>query len=209
MGVYTIYAGKTGAKWLQEQNVKSYRDYQPGKRLERTLSKELCASALRPGCIGAFTLRRRGSAERGLTRAIGHRIVGFILEYSFPKCNNRPVANGWIAPRPKPNTRKTPPALYFHSPSTLRNAREEEELFLRLAPRCPQHQRPGKLLTVRKTGLNKGRKFYACSLPRGNRTLSRPCEGARARVCACACLNLSHVRLILDTAVISAQHVKY
>lgn len=48
-----------------------------------------------------------------------------------------------------------------------RNAREEEELFLRLAPRCPQHQRAGKLLTVRKTGLNKGRKFYACSLPRG------------------------------------------
>ncbi|CAN0204459.1 unnamed protein product, partial [Ectocarpus sp. 8 AP-2014] len=48
-----------------------------------------------------------------------------------------------------------------------RNTREEEELFLRLAPRCPQHQRAGKLLTVRKTGLNKGRKFYACSLPRG------------------------------------------
>ena len=48
------------------------------------------------------------------------------------------------------------------------NAREEEELFVRLAPRCPQHQRAGKLLTVRKTGLNRGRKFYACSLPRGN-----------------------------------------
>lgn len=54
--------------------------------------------------------------------------------------------------------------VFVHTNS---NAREEEELFLRLAPRCPQHQRAGKLLTVKKTGLNKGRKFYACSLPRG------------------------------------------
>lgn len=59
------------------------------------------------------------------------------------------------------------PSLSMPLVCYARNAREEEELFLRLAPRCPQHQRAGKLLTVRKTGLNKGRKFYACSLPRG------------------------------------------
>jgi len=35
-------------------------------------------------------------------------------------------------------------------------------------PLCPRHQRPCKLLTVRKnTTGNKGRKFYACSLPQG------------------------------------------
>lgn len=33
---------------------------------------------------------------------------------------------------------------------------------------CPRHQRPCKLLTVKKnTSGNKGRKFYACSLPQG------------------------------------------
>jgi hypothetical protein len=35
-------------------------------------------------------------------------------------------------------------------------------------PVCPRHQRPCKLLIVKKnTSGNKGRKFYACSLPRG------------------------------------------
>ena len=35
-------------------------------------------------------------------------------------------------------------------------------------PICPRHQRPCKLLVVKKnTGGNKGRKFYVCSLPRG------------------------------------------
>jgi ATP-dependent DNA helicase Q4 len=36
------------------------------------------------------------------------------------------------------------------------------------APKCARHQRPCKLITVRKnTTGNKGRKFYACSMPRG------------------------------------------
>ena len=36
------------------------------------------------------------------------------------------------------------------------------------APKCTRHQRPCKLLTVKKTNTgNKGRKFYACSMPRG------------------------------------------
>jgi len=34
-------------------------------------------------------------------------------------------------------------------------------------PLCTGHQRPCKLLTVKKSGDNKGRKFYACPLPRG------------------------------------------
>jgi GRF zinc finger. len=35
-------------------------------------------------------------------------------------------------------------------------------------PTCPRHLRPCKLLTVKKnTSGNKGRKFYACSMPRG------------------------------------------
>lgn len=33
-------------------------------------------------------------------------------------------------------------------------------------PVCTGHQQPCKLLTVKKTGPNKGRKFYACSFPR-------------------------------------------
>lgn len=37
-----------------------------------------------------------------------------------------------------------------------------------VAPRCARHQRPCKLVVVKKTGTgNKGRKFYACSMPRG------------------------------------------
>ncbi|CAM9978884.1 unnamed protein product, partial [Discosporangium mesarthrocarpum] len=48
-----------------------------------------------------------------------------------------------------------------------RNVREEEEFLLALTPRCVKHQRRTKLLTVKKTGLNKGRRFYVCSLPRG------------------------------------------
>jgi hypothetical protein len=36
------------------------------------------------------------------------------------------------------------------------------------APQCARHQRPCKLLVVKKnTTGNKGRKFYVCSLPRG------------------------------------------
>jgi ATP-dependent DNA helicase Q4 len=34
-------------------------------------------------------------------------------------------------------------------------------------PCCGGHQRPCKLLIVKKAGANKGRKFYACSMPRG------------------------------------------
>jgi hypothetical protein len=34
-------------------------------------------------------------------------------------------------------------------------------------PLCPRHQRSTRLLTVKKSGANRGRKFYACSLPRG------------------------------------------
>ena len=34
-------------------------------------------------------------------------------------------------------------------------------------PVCTGHQQPCKLLTVKKTGANKGRKFYACPCPRG------------------------------------------
>lgn len=34
-------------------------------------------------------------------------------------------------------------------------------------PLCTGHQQPCKLLTVKKTGANKGRKFYACPFPRG------------------------------------------
>lgn len=33
-------------------------------------------------------------------------------------------------------------------------------------PKCSEHQQPCKLLTVKKSGQNKGRPFYACSLPR-------------------------------------------
>lgn len=34
-------------------------------------------------------------------------------------------------------------------------------------PRCGRHQRPCKLLTVKKNSGNKGRKFYVCASPRG------------------------------------------
>jgi hypothetical protein len=36
------------------------------------------------------------------------------------------------------------------------------------APNCARHQRPCKLIEVKKTNTgNKGRKFFACSMPRG------------------------------------------
>ena len=36
------------------------------------------------------------------------------------------------------------------------------------APKCARHQRPCKLIVVKKNATgNKGRKFYACSMPRG------------------------------------------
>ncbi len=35
------------------------------------------------------------------------------------------------------------------------------------APKCARHQLPCSLRTVKKTGGNKGRKFYSCSMPRG------------------------------------------
>jgi len=34
-------------------------------------------------------------------------------------------------------------------------------------PSCVRHSRPCKLLQVKKSGSNKGRKFYVCALPRG------------------------------------------
>jgi hypothetical protein len=36
-----------------------------------------------------------------------------------------------------------------------------------LAPKCAHHRQPGRLLNVKKAGPNKGRRFYACSFPRG------------------------------------------
>lgn len=51
---------------------------------------------------------------------------------------------------------------------SVNNPNESEETMLkRLAPKCPRHQRQAKLLTVRKSGGNKGRRFYGCSFPRG------------------------------------------
>jgi GRF zinc finger len=53
------------------------------------------------------------------------------------------------------------------SSTTAADGENEEDVLKRLAPRCPRHQRAAKLLTVRKAGGNRGRKFYGCSLPRG------------------------------------------
>ena len=36
-----------------------------------------------------------------------------------------------------------------------------------LAPRCTHHQQVTRLLKVKKSGPNKGRRFYTCSFPRG------------------------------------------
>lgn len=36
-----------------------------------------------------------------------------------------------------------------------------------LAPKCAHHRQPARLLKVKKAGPNKGRRFYACSFPRG------------------------------------------
>lgn len=36
-----------------------------------------------------------------------------------------------------------------------------------LAPKCAHHQQPSRLLRVKKSGPNKGRRFYTCSFPRG------------------------------------------
>ena len=36
-----------------------------------------------------------------------------------------------------------------------------------LAPRCTHHQQTCRLLKVKKSGPNKGRRFYSCSFPRG------------------------------------------
>jgi hypothetical protein len=48
-------------------------------------------------------------------------------------------------------------------PKTLSGASSQPE-----PPQCARHQRPCKLLTVKKTDTgNKGRKFYACGMPRG------------------------------------------
>ncbi|RYH29294.1 RecQ family ATP-dependent DNA helicase [archaeon] len=42
-------------------------------------------------------------------------------------------------------------------------------LLEQLAPLCPGHSMPAKLLTVKKTGGNKGRRFYACCFPADQR----------------------------------------
>lgn len=44
-----------------------------------------------------------------------------------------------------------------------------------LAPKCPHHRQPARLLKVKKAGPNKGRRFYACSFPRGC-VASRACR---------------------------------
>lgn len=47
------------------------------------------------------------------------------------------------------------------APKTITNQQAE-------APKCTRHQRPCKLLVVKKAGTgNKGRKFYCCAMPRG------------------------------------------
>jgi hypothetical protein len=51
----------------------------------------------------------------------------------------------------------------FHQPSKNKKQGNTDAI-----PKCPGHQRPCKLLTVKKnTRGNKGRQFYACQLPRG------------------------------------------
>jgi hypothetical protein len=55
----------------------------------------------------------------------------------------------------------------FHAGSKKKGT-SKKEVVASKHPLCPRHQRPCKLLTVKKnTTGNKGRKFYACSLPRG------------------------------------------
>ena len=56
----------------------------------------------------------------------------------------------------------------FHTKTKPEQKQGASQQTSRTHPVCPRHQRPCKLLVVKKnTSGNKGRKFYACSLPRG------------------------------------------
>jgi len=49
-----------------------------------------------------------------------------------------------------------------------KDIREVRDLVLKaLAPKCAHHHQPSRLLKVKKSGPNKGRRFYTCSFPRG------------------------------------------
>lgn len=49
-----------------------------------------------------------------------------------------------------------------------KNIKEVRDSVLKvLAPRCSHHQQTSRLLKVKKSGPNKGRRFYTCSFPRG------------------------------------------
>ncbi len=56
----------------------------------------------------------------------------------------------------------------FHVIDTHKGMPDKEHSASSKCPSCPRHQKPCKLLIVKKnTSGNKGRKFYACSLPQG------------------------------------------
>lgn len=54
-----------------------------------------------------------------------------------------------------------------------------------LAPKCPHHRQPARLLKVKKAGPNKSRRFYTCSFPRGCVALSwrRPSDPPKGVFC--------------------------
>ncbi|XP_036911020.1 endonuclease 8-like 3 isoform X2 [Sturnira hondurensis] len=94
-----------------------------------------------------------------------------------PATITAPVTVCSQSPLPSPACKKlrtthhSSPSLEGHSPglsnSELQTSRTDDAgASAARVPRCGQHRRPCVLRVVRKDGENKGRRFYACSLPR-------------------------------------------
>jgi len=72
------------------------------------------------------------------------------------------------ATKPRISSSATQSSVSDETPSTDEAQASQTKLRSKEVPRCNRHRRPCKLLTVKKSNTgNKGRKFFVCSLPKG------------------------------------------
>lgn len=80
------------------------------------------------------------------------------------------VLEGFLKVGEKDEVKESMMARALEEVSQLRSKdiREVRDPVLKaLAPKCAHHHQPSRLLRVKKSGPNKGRRFYTCSFPRG------------------------------------------
>ena len=110
---------------------------------------------------------REQSIGRGLG-ALGLDPLSLSLDFAGRTAKRPKLSTRTCPSLPSPDRVRAPRGLVLKESRAKGKSNEQrlslsESDLIRLAPTCPLHRLPARLLVVKKAGANRGRRFYACS----------------------------------------------